>query len=339
MKKILSLIAIVIIGHTSFAQLKVLSNGNVGIGTFLPKEQLQIGDRWTFTNYGSKAINYNSYWDGVDITRLVDGYSSSIRFTDDGSINFDRAAYGLAGSSVSLSLSMTITGSGYIGIGSSYPSYPLDVYGQIRGASFIIASDQKFKTNIGKLEKPLHKVLLLNGASYDMKLGDTPLLKDGRKSYGFIAQEIQKVLPDLVFADNSGMLAVDYIAIIPYLVEAIKEQNEEIAQLKKMIGKDPESPLNNRNEIIPVASCRLYQNNPNPFRYSTQIKSEIASDIRTAKLYIYDMNGAQKQNIDISARNTIVTEISATSLKPGMYYYSLVCDGQEVDTKRMIITE
>jgi hypothetical protein len=337
-KKILTFAAIAI-SATSFAQLKVTTGGKVGIGTFMPQEQLQIGDRWTFTNYASKSINYNTFWNG-SIARLTDDFCSSIRFNNDGSIQFDAAPFGVAGSSAVLSQTLRINNNGNVAIGSSSPLYKLDVSGAVRATQYLTLSDKKFKMDISNIESPLDKILKLNGVTYFLKIDDLKLDNNQRKNYGFIAQDLQKIIPDIVYSDSNGTLSVDYLAIIPYLVEAIKKQNLEIIELKEVLNpnKQKESIFSNSNSLI-VDECKLYQNNPNPFNSTTQIKALILDKVKSATLYIYDMNGSQQKSINISERGTVITEISASSLKAGLYYYTLVCDGQEVNTKKMIITE
>jgi len=54
---------------------------------------------------------------------------------------------------------------------------------------------------------------------------------------GFIGKELQTVFPELVKQDKNGYLSVDYISIIPVLVEAVKEQQAQIEELKKLIKK------------------------------------------------------------------------------------------------------
>ncbi len=336
MKKIFLLSVSIFSTAITFAQLKVTTNGKIGIGTFIPQEQLQIGDRWTFTNYGSKAINYNSYWNGA-VSRLQDDFSSSLRFNNDGSIQFDAGSFGLANTPVSLIQTMRINNNGNVAIGNFSPSFKLDVAGIVRAPLFLTSSDRRLKSNIVPIETPLEKVLKLNGVSYKLNI---EIEANNRKHFGFIAQDLKEIIPEIVFEDSNGSLSVDYIAIIPHLVEAIKLQNQEIEELKSQLANNKSSEKQNLNINSEVSNtCKLYQNTPNPFNNSTQIKSIIIDNIKNANLYIYDMNGVQKQKITITQRGTIITEISANSLKAGMYFYALVCDGQEIDTKKMIITE
>jgi hypothetical protein len=72
---------------------------------------------------------------------------------------------------------------------------------------------------------------------------------------------------------------------------------------------------------------------------STEIGYFIPEGIKISTLYIFDMQGVMLKNYPITKHGQGSTIISGSELKPGMYFYSLVADGKEVDTKRMILTE
>ncbi|MCC7332615.1 MAG: T9SS type A sorting domain-containing protein [Flavobacteriales bacterium] len=81
------------------------------------------------------------------------------------------------------------------------------------------------------------------------------------------------------------------------------------------------------------------QNEPNPFKNNTLIKYEIQENFNKASIIIFDLQGTL---IDIypiyeSGKNEI--KILGSKYKPGMYIYSLLVNGKEVDTKRMILTK
>lgn len=125
-------------------------------------------------------------------------------------------------------------------------------------------SDERFKENILPLKNSLDKLQLLNGVCYNLKVeiesstsvpeSGRPLsekeqsdiallaqtkekLKNSKKqNMGFVAQELQQVFPDLVEKDSTGYLHVDYIGLIPVLVESIKEQQARIAALKSVLS-------------------------------------------------------------------------------------------------------
>ena len=128
------------------------------------------------------------------------------------------------------SISINNTGNGYVGIGVNSASYPLDVNGTIRATGDVIAySDERVKENIKTIDNSLEKVSKLRGVEFN-KIGDDV------KSIGVIAQEIEKILPEVVKEDDKGMKSVAYGNISGLLIEAIKELKNEIEQLKKQIN-------------------------------------------------------------------------------------------------------
>jgi hypothetical protein len=95
-------------------------------------------------------------------------------------------------------------------------------------------SDVTWKKNIEPLSSSLEKVMLLQGVSYDWKVDEYPeksFTKD--RQIGFIAQDVEKVFPELVRTDNNGYKGVYYGQMVPVLLEAMKEQQKEISELKK----------------------------------------------------------------------------------------------------------
>ena len=89
----------------------------------------------------------------------------------------------------------------------------------------------RLKTNIVKLPNALDKVSQINGYYYNWNVGT-----DKRKQVGVIAQEVEKVLPEIVSEDNSGIKSVDYGKLTPLLIEAIKEQQQTIQSLQLIVG-------------------------------------------------------------------------------------------------------
>jgi len=82
----------------------------------------------------------------------------------------------------------------------------------------------------------------------------------------------------------------------------------------------------------------LTQNAPNPFTHQTVIKYFLPNDAKDAYICIFDMHGKMVEKISAAPGQNSVT-IQGSTLKAGMYLYSLIIDGQEVDTKRMILTK
>ena len=91
-------------------------------------------------------------------------------------------------------------------------------------------SDIRLKENIKPIESALEKAMKLQGVTFDWKKSDSML--DIKEDIGFIAQDVQKVLPELVRENKDGMLSMRHQGITPILVEAIKELKAEIEELK-----------------------------------------------------------------------------------------------------------
>ena len=94
-------------------------------------------------------------------------------------------------------------------------------------------SDERYKENIKPIESALDKVTKLQGVTFDWKESDN--LLDIKEDIGFIAQDVQKVVPELVRENEDGKLSLRYQGITPILLEAIKELKAEIEELKKQI--------------------------------------------------------------------------------------------------------
>jgi type II secretory pathway pseudopilin PulG len=115
---------------------------------------------------------------------------------------------------------LVITPTGNVGIGvfppGAPPAYPLDVQGDVQATSFISTSDERLKTNI-RTSEGLAKILELRGVRYRWR-------KDGTDGIGLIAQEVEKVYPELVATNKSnGFKAVRYESLMGPVIEAIKD--------------------------------------------------------------------------------------------------------------------
>jgi hypothetical protein len=138
---------------------------------------------------------------------------------------------------------------------------------------------------------------------------------------------------------------VDYIGLIPILVQSINELKARVEELTA--GKDAEeNPLTlaaqqaGRNELeASLGDAKLYQNAPNPWSSETVIRYCLPQTVARADIYIYDMQGAQLKCIPAQGRGESQVTLTARDLKAGMYLYALVADGALVDSKQMILTK
>jgi hypothetical protein len=138
---------------------------------------------------------------------------------------------------------------GRVAIGKYRPDYKLDVNGDIRAVGNVIAySDRRHKQEIETVDNALDKVLKMRGVyfrwkdSYAKNLGSRYEVAK-RRQVGVIAQEIEEVLPEVVFdeykgtSDDECFKNVDYGHISGVLIEAIKEQQQQIEELKEEVNK------------------------------------------------------------------------------------------------------
>jgi hypothetical protein len=185
---------------------------------------------------------------------------------------------------------------------------------------------------------------------YSESTGDSATVKQGiydeesqlfkNKHYGLLAQDLQKLYPDLVYESDNGYLSINYIGIIPLLIQSIKELKAEVDELNgsglpgTKSGMLSTSLLQSENGKVV-----LFQNAPNPFNIQTTIRIEIPSTVQSAQLHICNMTGTLLKTVPLNQRGQGDLVINANEFNAGMYLYSLVCDGKIVDTKQMLLTE
>jgi hypothetical protein len=310
MKKIIFILSIVISVISVNAQIKVKSDGKVGIRTTNPSNDVEIygsATKFSFSQEGSYQAT------PIYLCR----YYADPRFYP---YESHKGQLGLASNFWQ-----------YAYVDRIYYTYSCTQY-----------SDQKFKKNITKMKKCLDKVLLLNGVKYDLDFTSIGSQKEidekyGKNQFGLIAQDVLEVVPEVVTNDSNGY-AVDYIKLIPLLIEAIKEQNAKIVALETESAKSKlkSAEVFSENE---QSTATLSQNVPNPFNENTKIGYYLPTTIQSAVLYIYDLQGKQIKSILITDRETCSVTIQALELQAGMYYYSLIADGNIIGTEKMILTK
>ena len=94
----------------------------------------------------------------------------------------------------------------------------------------------KLKNNITPITSALSKVLQLNGVEFDFISGvNCGHLK--KHQIGLIAQDVNKIIPEVVGKNSDGTFGVSYQHLVAVLIEAIKEQQQEIEELKKIVSE------------------------------------------------------------------------------------------------------
>ena len=99
-------------------------------------------------------------------------------------------------------------------------------------------SDARYKTDVTTIPNSLDKVMQMRGVRYNWKQDEYPERDfDDRQHLGFIAQEVEALFPEMVVTDGDGYKSVDYGRLTPVLVEAIKDQQRQINELRLLIEK------------------------------------------------------------------------------------------------------
>lgn len=227
--------------------------GGVGIGTNSPEAMLHVAggdivlgdDRIQNTNNRSVYLAGHVFltpWGTSDVA-----YLQARRGDNSGSTELQiRTSNG--GNVID---AMRITNNGKVGIGTTNPAYKLQVNGSVAGIGpYINFSDRRYKKNIHTLSHALDKIMQLRGVDFEWKKDEYPDLKfkEG-KQIGFIAQEIQEVLPEVVRKSNELGYSVAYGQVVPVLVEAIKEQQKIIEQQKAALDQQRAENAATRAEL------------------------------------------------------------------------------------------
>ena len=122
----------------------------------------------------------------------------------------------------------------------------LDVNGDILAIQVHSSSDERFKKDIAQVDNALDKVQAINGVTYNFRTDEyTNRNFPESKQLGFIAQNVEEVLPEVVRTDAEGYKSIDYAKLTALLNEAIKEQQKEIEKLTEQLGK-----ANDQNEYL-----------------------------------------------------------------------------------------
>ena len=200
-------------GNTTVSNDLTIGDLSAFSGSFTQRSAIDVvahsdGDLMTGYINGSTGDRFNIELDaGNSLAKISSGGGYDLTFsTEGGTMNFESNGFG--------------TGT-YAFNGNTTVSNDLTVSGDV-----VVSSDARLKANIISLGSTLSKLLLIDGKSYTMK-------KNGKQKIGVLAQDIQKVFPELVSEDANKMLAVNYQGLVPVLINALKEQQAEINKLKE----------------------------------------------------------------------------------------------------------
>lgn len=159
--------------------------------------------------------------------------------------------------------------------------------------------------------------------------------------HGIDIETLESEFPEFVYEKEDGTKMIDYIGMVPVLIQALSEMNSRMAALE---GRDAmmsrgQNATTGVLEVEAADIITLSQNDPNPWSSQTAIRMNIPERVKDAAIFIYDMSGKQVAEHRISGRGDTALTLTAETLVPGMYIYTLIADGKVISTKRMILTK
>ncbi len=327
--------------------------GKIGIGVSAPSQQLHTngGVRFQGLTTGGAITNLV----GADIdgrlwrTAGVNNCASLGAIPrNDASANFICSQIYDNGTTTSIGLGSATTqtwtsGGAQFGLAgdniTNPTNYRLYVVGWTRAQGYIATSDERLKTNTKVIENASDKILKISGYTYNWKNeGKENKEIDKNKQAGFLAQEIEKVLPEAVAKNSDGSYGLNYNAIMPLLTEGIKEQQRTINQLKLEV-EELKSKLNQPNNFSSTqSSTEYFQIQPNPVEQESKIVYKLDNTSSKAMFVIYDLQGKMLKQMDL-AKGTKEGQLALnkTSLGKGMFILSLIINNNEAQSKRFLV--
>lgn len=340
------LLAMITIGNSVQAQSQItlVAAPGAGIGVVLPTLKVQTTSTGTTTQQT----------DGVVIETGGGWANYGLTSTTSGGGNYNEGLKGISSNA-------GVTGIGVMGISDGAVSSNYGVYGIGQNGAFnwagyfngdvfttgsYLPSDERLKKDIRGEGTLLEKIKQLNPVSYNYKSEEVGYLQlPKNRQHGLVAQELKKVFPEMVtevehpkfvnrrFEGSEKTLAINYTMMIPVLIKAVQEQQEYIEKLEVKINQ-----LTGKSSAANQLLQGLYlgQNNPNPSGYSTEIKYTIPEEVPNASIAVFDLTGKMLLQFK-NLRGSSQVVINKSMLAAGSYIYSLIVNGQESITKKMII--
>jgi len=246
----------------SFCNTNALRDTNVGIGTTAPTARLSV----VATGDGARVLHLGTERGWV-FRQSGTGAATALELTGDDANNNNK--------------NFVIKTDGNVGIGTTGPLDRLHIIGDIRVGVFgtngclknnnggtivgTCSSDLRFKRDLVPFEPLLPKLTRLQPKYFFWRAVEFPQKQFGAaREAGLVAQEVEQVLPELVSADEQGYKLVDYSKLPLMLLQAIKEQQAQIEQQRKLIDQQHALAVRQRQQLNALKSlaCRSHRRAP-----------------------------------------------------------------------------
>jgi hypothetical protein len=359
------------------------STGFVGIGITSPQARLQVTGGTDVTLSGGGTIVAGSFdgnnlaIDNNEIQARNNGVAETLSLNAEGGLVQTGGDLKVPGT-IFLGNDASFTGGNFrvISDGSIVPNFDggwelgtslanwMDVWAT---DGTINTSDERDKTNIKDLNYGLKEIMKLRSVRFNWK----NKIENGEK-LGLIAQDLQKVLPEVVrdfdykINNQTGKtekvpsvrLGVMYADIIPVIIKGMQEQQDKINSQENKIA-DQNKKIEILTQLVSqltagqsvtgtlsqnvlkstaiITGASLEQNTPNPFNQNTVINYYLPSNTGNAFIKIMDMNGRIIKTVEATAKGKGQLILQAYELVPGSYQYVLIINGKVIDSKKMLL--
>lgn len=225
-------------------------------------------------------------------------------------------------------------------------------FNSIQVANVYNYSDARAKENVKTLTTGFEKVLNLRPVSYQWKQVDEnvntanidmdsesisstdaygPAIEDTQ--YGFLAQEVEEIIPEAVKTDENGHKMINYTVIIPMLVQAVQELQSTVALQAQKIEQlsTPSQFASDTN----VARYKILGYTPNPANNTITISTQLDTDAKTGVLLISSLTGLEEVRFNVSYNNPTITG-NIANIAHGLHIVTLYVNGKIYDSVRIL---
>ncbi|MEK2689329.1 tail fiber domain-containing protein [Bdellovibrio sp. GT3] len=227
-------------------RMRILSSGNVGIGTISPDKNLTIlggantgirvegtsgNTHLDFTVGGTVRTSF--YWDMLNNISILNGNGTASAINPNG---------------------------GFVGVGTMVPTAILHVNGAALATAWNTSSDARLKENVAEIQDPLSKILNLRGVEFDWRSDvDQPTKHEQTHDIGVIAQEVEKQFPEAVTSVKDGYKSVAYSKLVSPIIGAIKELYSKFLGHDEQLAKQARelASIKEENAEMKQALCEL----------------------------------------------------------------------------------
>lgn len=309
---------------------------------------------------GSMAIGYNAFSYGLDNSAAI-GSSASVYTANTMALGGVGATIGSGGNTaLTVVINKTARTTGQ--------NYRLEIDGDAFQSTGTLwtTSDIRLKKDIKDFNNALNIIERLHPVSYKYK-DDLGTAAPKEEQIGFIAQELEEVLPEMVRTHEGGSKAVNYQNLFGVLTQGIKEQQQQIVENKESVENELITVKEQNTQLVSVIDelkarldaleqkstggsvtpladsrmqqARLEQNEPNPFTDNTVIKYWVPQTAKVATIIIRSDKALEVMKFSIEHKGNGNIIVSGNTLTVGGYNCELYVDGKLADSKKMILVK